>query len=93
MEETKHAKRKWKPPEEVEGDNREEPTRGRRFGSSLISWKTAGTAIKNDEEEQENAGREEQEPTKAPSGCSCRQRFMKREEAGHQGSGERSHPV
>lgn len=42
MEETKHAKRQWKPPEEVEGDNKEEPTRGRRFGfqSDLLenSW-------------------------------------------------------
>lgn len=26
------------------------------LGSCLISWKTAGTAIKNDEEEQENTG-------------------------------------
>lgn len=81
MEETKHAKRKWKPPEEVEGDNKEEQTRGRRC-SSLICWKTAGTAIKNDEEqEQENAGRGVQEPTKAPAGCSCRPPFMEREES------------
>lgn len=68
------------------------------MGSCLISWKTAGTAIKDEEQEQEqgNAGREVQEPTKAPAGCSCRQRFMKRarvHEAEHQGSGERSKPA
>lgn len=52
MDQIKHVKRKWKPPEEG-GDNKEEPTRGRRFGflSDLLenSWHS-------NKEEQENTG-------------------------------------
>lgn len=53
----------------------EEPTTGRRFLFQIELLETAGTAIKNDEEneqEHKKSGRELQEPTKASAGSPSR---------------------